>query len=79
MNIKFGIDVILVLIFMVLKLTNYIEWSWFWVFSPVILMLSFRIVLGIYHGYKLETDPIYKLHHLVSDINRQASNRKERD
>lgn len=27
-------------IFMVLKLTNVIDWSWWWVFLPVILVVS---------------------------------------
>ena len=42
-----GLGTILFLIFLVLKLTNYIDWSWWWVTSPlwvsallVILILS---------------------------------------
>jgi hypothetical protein len=30
-----GIGTILFLIFMVLKLTNYINWSWWWVTAPL--------------------------------------------
>ena len=31
----FGLGTILFLIFLVLKLTNYIDWSWWWVTSPL--------------------------------------------
>ena len=30
-----GLGTILFLIFLVLKLTNYIDWSWWWVTSPL--------------------------------------------
>jgi len=36
---------ILTLIFITLKLTGYIAWSWWWVLSP--LWIPFAIVLGI--------------------------------
>lgn len=38
-----GIDVILTLIFVVLKLTKLISWSWIWVLSP--LWIAFIIVI----------------------------------
>lgn len=31
---------ILTLIFITLKLTNYINWSWFWVLSPLIIPIG---------------------------------------
>ncbi len=44
---------VLTLIFMVLKLTNNISWSWIWVLSPIwisailiILMLGIILVIG---------------------------------
>jgi hypothetical protein len=41
-----GLPTILFLIFMTLKLTKYIDWSWWWVTSPLwISGLSFIIVL----------------------------------
>ena len=38
-----GIDIILFLIFLVLKLTGLITWSWIWIFSPI--WISF--IIGI--------------------------------
>jgi len=37
--------VALTLIFIVLKLTHFIEWSWFWVLSPLIFPMIFFIFL----------------------------------
>jgi hypothetical protein len=46
-----GIGTILFLIFMVLKLTNYIDWSWWWVTAPLwiplLLILGVLAVLGV--------------------------------
>jgi len=39
-----GIGTILFLIFMVLKLTNYIDWSWWWVTAPLWVPI---IILGV--------------------------------
>lgn len=42
---------ILTIVFIVLKLTNTIDWSWWWVLSPVIISLGltliFYAILGI--------------------------------
>lgn len=38
-----GIDGILFLIFLILKLTNNINWSWWWVTAP--LWISFALVI----------------------------------
>ena len=40
-----GLGTILFLIFMVLKLTNYIDWSWWWVTAP--LWVPLLIILGV--------------------------------
>ena len=40
-----GIGTILFLIFMTLKLTNYIDWSWWWVTAP--LWIPLLIILGV--------------------------------
>jgi len=40
-----GLGTILFLIFMVLKLTNYIDWSWWWVTAP--LWIPLLIILGV--------------------------------
>ena len=39
-----GIGTILFLIFMTLKLTNYIDWSWWWVTAPLWIPI---IILGV--------------------------------
>lgn len=36
---------LLTIVFIVLKLTNYIDWSWWWVFSP--MWISAFSVIGI--------------------------------
>lgn len=41
-----GIATVLFLIFLVLKLTKVITWSWWWVFSP--LWISFAIALVVF-------------------------------
>jgi len=49
-NHKHGIDIVtlLTLIFVVLKVTDHIEWSWIWVFSPIwITILFFGVVFGL--------------------------------
>lgn len=38
-----GFPGLLTVLFIGLKLTNYIDWSWFWVLSPII----FSVILGI--------------------------------
>ena len=43
-----GLGTILFLIFLILKLTNLITWSWWWVFSPIwipIVILEFIVLL----------------------------------
>jgi hypothetical protein len=40
-----GLGTVLFLIFMVLKLTNYIDWSWWWVTAP--LWIPLLIILGV--------------------------------
>ena len=40
-----GIGMILFIIFMTLKLTNNIDWSWWWVTSP--LWIPIALVLGL--------------------------------
>jgi len=39
-----GIGMILFLIFMVLKLTNHIDWSWWWITSPLWIPALFLIL-----------------------------------
>jgi hypothetical protein len=46
-SVSLKLDMILFLIFLVLKLTDNIDWSWWWVTSPLWLPLVFVIVFGI--------------------------------
>ena len=52
-----GLTTILFLIFLTLKLTNNIDWSWWWVFSPlwipIALVLFIFIFILIVHFYIL--------------------------
>lgn len=40
-------QVILFIVFLVLKLTNHIDWSWWWVFAPLWVMLCLAIIVFI--------------------------------
>ena len=42
----FPLTTVLFLIFLVLKLTNNIDWSWWWVTSPLWVPLLFVVVFG---------------------------------
>lgn len=39
-----GIGMILFLIFLILKLTHVIAWSWWWVFAPIWIPLAFVVL-----------------------------------
>ena len=41
-----GFGTVLFLIFMILKLTGNIDWSWWWVTSPLWIPLSLMIAIG---------------------------------
>jgi len=41
-----GIGMILFLIFMTLKLTNYINWSWWWVTAPLWIPILAVVLIG---------------------------------
>lgn len=42
-----GIVGILTTIFIVLKLVGVIDWTWFWVLSPMIISFAFVVVVAI--------------------------------
>ena len=50
-----GLSTVLTIIFVVLKLVNVIDWSWWWVFSPTLIStgLTILIIVGLV---------IYELH-----------------
>ena len=43
-----GIATLLLVAFVVLKLTNVIDWSWWWVLSPFWMPLSIIVVLFLF-------------------------------
>ncbi len=47
----FGLGTILFLIFLVLKLTNYIDWSWWWVTSPLWIGAILLIIIIVLIEY----------------------------
>ena len=42
-----GVGTILFLIFLVLKLTNFIDWSWWWVTAPLWIPIVIIGIIGI--------------------------------
>ena len=42
-----GFGTVLFLIFMILKLTGNIDWSWWWVISPLWIPLSLMVVITL--------------------------------
>ena len=42
---KIGFGGLLTLIFITLKLTNFIDWSWLWVLSPIWIPLVLIVIL----------------------------------
>ena len=45
-----GLDVILFVVFLVLKLTDAIDWSWWWVTAPLWIPIALGIVFLIIWG-----------------------------
>ena len=44
-----GIGTILAIVFMILKLTGNIDWSWVWIFAPIWIPLALVVgILAIY-------------------------------
>lgn len=43
-----GLDIILFLIFLVLKLTGSIDWSWWWVTAPLWIGFAIFFVIAIF-------------------------------
>jgi len=50
-----GFSEVLTLIFITLKLTHYIDWSWWWVLSPTLIVWGIIAILGTI--YLLLTSP----------------------
>jgi hypothetical protein len=50
-----GFGTVLFLVFLVLKLTNYIDWSWWWVTAPLwipILIIGIIGLVAVYYFHK---------------------------
>lgn len=43
----------LTLIFIVLKITNFINWSWWWVLSPIIIEVIISILIFTFPAFAL--------------------------
>lgn len=50
MNIKMGIGGMLFLIFLVLRLTDQINWAWYWVAAPLWIPLGLGLAIVISAG-----------------------------
>lgn len=50
MQIKIGFTGLLTIVFLTLKLTNTIAWSWWWVFSPLWIPLALAVPLLLFLG-----------------------------
>lgn len=44
---EFDLEIVLCLVFMILKLTGTIDWSWWWVFAPLWIMFILNIIIWI--------------------------------
>lgn len=55
-NFGIGIETILFIVFLVLKLTNNIDWSWWWVTAPlwISFVIFIIIIIILYSVYKLK-------------------------
>lgn len=43
-----GLHTLLVIIFFILKITNTVNWHWFWVFSPWVFYFGFIVILLLF-------------------------------
>ena len=46
------LDIILTVVFIILKLCNVISWSWLWVLSPLWISLILTVIIILYIIYK---------------------------
>lgn len=51
-----GLDIILFVVFLILKLTGDIDWSWWWVTSPlwipIVIVICFLVIVALVLGLK---------------------------
>jgi len=46
-SINVGVEGLLLILFIGLKLTNVINWSWLWVLSPLWIPVALMLVVGV--------------------------------
>ena len=46
-NIHFGIELIVFIIFLILKLDGIIDWKWVWVFSPLWIVWAVQVCIWV--------------------------------
>jgi len=44
-KVHLGFPDVFFIIFLVLKLTDNIDWSWWWVFSPILIAVTIQFIL----------------------------------
>lgn len=49
----YSVNLILFIVFLILKLTDTIDWSWWWVTSPLWIPLAFTIVVMLFMSLSL--------------------------
>ena len=54
-----GLDIILFVVFLILKLTGNIDWSWWWVTSPLWIQIAvcITVIILCYDGKKQQKLP----------------------
>lgn len=65
MNFEINFPVLLTLLFIGLKLTGHLAWSWAWVLSPLwiglAIALSFVAIIGIIFGVTVVTNALVEM------------------
>ena len=56
------------LLFIGLKLTSYIAWSWWWVLLPLYGPLLIAVPILVLHAYFMKSDPMYRLRQHVRNF-----------
>lgn len=71
-----GLLTILLVVFLVLKLTGHIDWSWFWVLSPYLIPICIALVVLL---FALVFDKLSKLVGAEKKMKEDDQLREERD
>lgn len=48
MQIKLTLPAVVTLVFVILKLTNVIGWSWWWIFSPLLIVGGLWVAIYLF-------------------------------